>query len=757
MVFSWLRNHRRSNKASSTTQRPGRRSSRPHVEQLEARELLSASSDRFVGELFQDLLQRPVDPNGLTHFTTLLDRGQATRLDIAQAIVVSQESRGAIVRGLYGRFLGRPADPGGVTTFVGLLSSGSTVEDVAVSLLGSEEFFQNRGGGNNHVFLANLFRSVLGRDLDPTGEQAFLPRLERGEPRTSVAADVVRSTEGRERRVQGYYRDLLYRPADPGGLTLWVNALASGVRDEHIVASFAGSEEYWTRRVTTLLTANHERFVSGAYEDILLRMADPNGLSHFTSLLDRSVATRSQVAAQMLGSEEYREVVVRGLYNGLLRRAPDPEGLRIFVTFFRNGGTVEQVQALLAGSPEYFQNRSGGTVDGFLDALYQDLLMRPVDPQGREIFRQALASGTPRSQVAGDILASTEYREKLVQTFFQRFLRRPADNFGLSVFVPALGRGARQEEVIATLVGSPEYLGLSADRQAPTVVLVNLTPGLITNRNITVLGRVRDDLAGVATLQARVVRQQAIDLARADLASRLRVSPQEIRLLGSEARQFSDTCLDAPVPGTPLCPTVVTPGFSIRLQQGTTSYEYRTPSLEEPPFLTLVQFQGRNWAVTVPSTTPPFLGVSLDTAGNFSFPTGLPLDGTADGSYRVRLRATDQRGNTTNFDGFFTLDTQAPALILDAPVAGGKHTGTARLLGTLNEPTSRLVSSSATLDGQGLPFTMDAAGRFDQALSAGALASGAHQTVVEAWDLAGNRLHRLVPFEVGCNRSSAPP
>jgi uncharacterized protein GlcG (DUF336 family) len=54
-------------------------------------------------------------------------------------------------------------------------------------------------------------------------------------------------------------------------------------------------------------------------------------------------------------------------------------------------------------------------------------------------------------------LASTEYRQELVQSFYQQFLHRTADPNGLSVFVGALQFGDRDERVIAALIGSDEY------------------------------------------------------------------------------------------------------------------------------------------------------------------------------------------------------------------------------------------------------------------------------------------------------------
>src|SRR5262249_25839150 len=117
----------------------------------------------------------------------------------------------------------------------------------------------------------------------------------------------------------------------------------------------------------------------------------------------------------------------------------------------------EQVEAILAGSPEYFQVRAGGSTDGFLNALYQDALQRAVDASGRAAFSQQLSSGVSRTQVALTILTSAEYRQDLVQSFYQQFLHRSADPVGLGIFTSAFQAGARDEQVVAVILASPEY------------------------------------------------------------------------------------------------------------------------------------------------------------------------------------------------------------------------------------------------------------------------------------------------------------
>src|SRR5207237_331630 len=140
-----------------------------------------------------------------------------------------------------------------------------------------------------------------------------------------------------------------------------------------------------------------------------------------------------------------------------LHRVADLSGLNASVQALSTGGTDEQVQVAITGSPEYFQTRGGGTNDGFLKALYQDALGRAIDSSGQATFGQDLAAGMSRYQVAAAIFNSTEYRQRLVMGYYQTFLRRAADTGGLNTFVGAIQSGVKDEDVIATIVGSPEY------------------------------------------------------------------------------------------------------------------------------------------------------------------------------------------------------------------------------------------------------------------------------------------------------------
>jgi len=130
--------------------------------------------------------------------------------------------------------------------------------------------------------------------------------------------------------------------------------------------------------------------------------------------------------------------------------------LATFLDLFGQGASAENIQAAILGSAE-FANRSGGSDDDFVAALYQDLLDRPVDAAGLTTFTGQLATGTTRSAVAEELLTSAEYRSDLVASYYQAYLGRPADDGGISTFLGQFAQGAPDDAVQAALLGSAEF------------------------------------------------------------------------------------------------------------------------------------------------------------------------------------------------------------------------------------------------------------------------------------------------------------
>jgi hypothetical protein len=205
------------------------------------------------------------------------------------------------------------------------------------------------------------------------------------------------------------------------------------------------------------LAQHNQSFVEQLYVDLLNRQADPVGLTQFSSELDQNKATRAQVVAAIIGSQEYHNDEIESIYQKLLMRSADPFGLSGWGTFLNQGGTVASLEANILGSPEYFARRGNGTVSGFLSAVYADVLGRSPDPAGQQFWSGKLAAGVTRTNVAAGILASLESDQDLVAGWYPEFLRRPVDPSGLATFTQALQRGFSQEQILIDILSSNEY------------------------------------------------------------------------------------------------------------------------------------------------------------------------------------------------------------------------------------------------------------------------------------------------------------
>ena len=137
-----------------------------------------------------------------------------------------------------------------------------------------------------------------------------------------------------------------------------------------------------------LATANAV-YVNLLYQQLLGRPVDQPGLSGWVAWLAQGAA-RSQVALGIEQSPEYRTRLVDGFYSTLLGRPADPAGQAGFVSALGAGMTVEQVQAIILGSAEYAQ-RAGGSDTAFLQAVYHDILGRPLDSASAAGWSTALA------------------------------------------------------------------------------------------------------------------------------------------------------------------------------------------------------------------------------------------------------------------------------------------------------------------------------------------------------------------------------
>jgi len=200
-------------------------------------------------------------------------------------------------------------------------------------------------------------------------------------------------------------------------------------------------------RPAPALQSCEQRFLTKAFQDVLGRPLDASGSAYWSGLMKNGMS-RTQVASQLLRSAEGSRVRVQALYNAYLHRPADASGVAYFAGMLQQGSTIEQVRAAMLGSAEYFQH-GGATNQGFIAALYQDVLGRAADPQGITFFTQQIKVSS-RAAVAQQVLTSPEGRQRRIAALYNRYLHRPA-----SASASAYGGGEGQ--VAAAIIGSEEY------------------------------------------------------------------------------------------------------------------------------------------------------------------------------------------------------------------------------------------------------------------------------------------------------------
>src|SRR5207302_1117043 len=102
----------------------------------------SATTSRFLSQLYPDLLGRPIDDQALAGYTKGLAAGTTGRQQIAESILASPEYRSNLVRSLYARFLRRPLGAADTALANSLIFGGLSERDLIVSIVGSPKYFQ---------------------------------------------------------------------------------------------------------------------------------------------------------------------------------------------------------------------------------------------------------------------------------------------------------------------------------------------------------------------------------------------------------------------------------------------------------------------------------------------------------------------------------------------------------------------------------------------------------------------------------------
>jgi hypothetical protein len=198
-------------------------------------------NQRFISEIYRDLLRRKVDPGGLAYWSARVDAGVSPMqivLDIENDPL--NEFRTLEVQDLYSQYLHRAADPLGLNGGIAFLRSGGTVEQLAAFLAGSDEYFRSRGASSNQSWEDALAQDSLRRPIDSTLRATMESAFAQGMSRSEITAIILNSDEYRRDLVEIFYMRFLDRDVDSLGLNNALEALNIGWTDERVMAGIMG-------------------------------------------------------------------------------------------------------------------------------------------------------------------------------------------------------------------------------------------------------------------------------------------------------------------------------------------------------------------------------------------------------------------------------------------------------------------------------------------------------------------------------------
>ncbi len=240
-------------------------------------------------------------------------------------------------------------------------------------------------------------------------------------------------------------------------------------------------------------------------------------------------------------------------------------------------------------------------------------------------------------------------------------LTTTADAQGHYAFTISAAVGSNALRVVATDgFGQQSSVSLTiiriVDTTPPTITIQSPAAGSTANNNITVSGQVTDDLTGVAILQEQIdsgpFQTVAVDpgghfsfatalplIGSAD--GKHTVHLHGIDGAGNASDGFATFALDTTGPAI----TILSPG----------------PNATVPASPVVAGQVGDNLSgvatLLAQVDSGAFQAVEVDSAGNFSIPTNLPSDGSADGTHTVQMRAVDRAGNVSDASTTFVLVT----------------------------------------------------------------------------------------------------
>lgn len=241
-----------------------------------AAEESTKKTEDFVKRMYNLVLGREADPQGMKNWTEKLNKHTAKASDIVMGFFYSDEYKGKkktayeMVTDCYTSMLGRLPDEKGLKTWSARFDVGMTVEAVCQGFIGSDEFkglckeygiepgsikmrYVRDENFKRTSFVYRLYKNCLNRNPDVKGLEDWCNKLKNGTTGTAIAYGFFFSKEftGKGYTNTSYvtllYSAILGRLPDNKGLSGWVKKLDDGSSRELVANGFLFSDEFKTQ------------------------------------------------------------------------------------------------------------------------------------------------------------------------------------------------------------------------------------------------------------------------------------------------------------------------------------------------------------------------------------------------------------------------------------------------------------------------------------------------------------------------------
>ncbi len=210
------------------------------------------------------------------------------------------------------------------------------------------------------------------------------------------------------------------------------------------------------------VSAQNQAWLEAVYKTLLHRDIDTQGLNQWGAALN-SGQTPTQVVLGIEQTTEYETDRVQAAFQQYLGVAAPSTAVSYLVGLMQAGVDYRVIQSIVIGSTAFYA-ANGNSPQGFLNAVYEDLLNRPPDQTSLTSYSNLIAAGFPLSEIVLGILSSPEYLNELVTNDYMTYMGVQPDQNSLGAYVAAMQNNTMNENMlVASLLGSGEWITLHAD------------------------------------------------------------------------------------------------------------------------------------------------------------------------------------------------------------------------------------------------------------------------------------------------------